>query len=87
LVLHARSRDTSAISASATTQRARATASRGPKRASRALEQHLRSREVAELRHRDAAQGERGRVVAQRDPFERAYGIARSERVRRGNDQ
>src|SRR5262249_61036620 len=52
-----------------------------------AAQEHLRSREVAELRHRDAAQRERRRIVAKRNPFERADRIARRERTRRGGDQ
>ena len=47
----------------------------------------LRAREVAELRHRDAAQRERRRVVAQGDPLQRAERIARRERTRRSRDQ
>ena len=55
--------------------------------ARRASQQRLRSNEIAELRHRDAAQRERRRVVAQGDPLQRAERIARRERTRRGRDQ
>ena len=83
----ARSREASAISASATTHRARATASFGPKARAALPQQSLRADEIAELRHRDAAQRERRRVVAQRDPVQRAERITRRERARRGRDQ
>ena len=53
----------------------------------RASQQRLRSREIAELRHRDAAQRKRRRIVAQRDPLECAERIAGGERARRGRDQ
>ena len=77
----------SAISASATTQRARATASFGPNaRAARRSSAFARAK-IAELRHRDAAQRERRRVVAQRDALQRAERIARRECARRGRDQ
>ena len=52
-----------------------------------ASQQLLRARQIAELRHRDAAQRERRRIVAQRDPLQRAERIARFERTRRGRDQ
>ena len=55
--------------------------------ARRTSQQLLRSREIAELRHRDAAQRERRRIVAQRDPLQRAERITRRERARRGRDQ
>ena len=55
--------------------------------ARRASQQRLRANEIAELRHRDAAQRERRRVVAQRDPLQRAERITRRERARRGRDQ
>jgi len=45
------------------------------------------SNEIAELRHRNASKRERGRVVAQGDPLQRAEGIARRQRARRGSDQ
>ena len=82
-----RSRETSAISASAMAQRARATASRGPKPRAAAPEQRLGAGEVAELRHRDAAQRQRRRIVAQGDVVQRAERVARGERARRGGDQ
>ena len=39
------------------------------------------------MRHRDASQCQRGRVVAQGDPVQCAEGITRGERTRRGSDQ
>src|SRR5262249_14089225 len=42
---------------------------------------------IAELRHRDASKRERWRVLAQRDPLERAEGITCGERTRRSGDQ
>ena len=63
---------TSAISASATTHRARATASRGAEGARGASQQRLRASEIAELRHRDPSQRERGRVVAEGDALQGA---------------
>ena len=42
--------------------------------------------EVAELRHCDAAQRERGRIVAQRNPVERTDRIPGGERARRRVD-
>src|SRR3954452_7932472 len=83
---HPRSRETSAISASATTHLARATASLGPK-ARRAPQEGLRPNEVAEARHRDASECQRRRVVAQGDPVQRAERITCRERTRRGRDQ
>ena len=56
-------------------------------RARRAAQEQLGSHEIAELRHRGAAQRQRRRVVAQRDPLQRAEGIAGGERARRGGDQ
>src|SRR5262245_35436163 len=53
----------------------------------RASYERLRSHEIAELRHRDAAQRERRRIVAQRDPVQRAERITRGERTRRRRDQ
>jgi len=41
-----------------------------------ALEQFARTRVVAQLRHGDAAQGQRRRVVAQRDALERAERVS-----------
>ena len=46
----------------------------------------LRARKVAQLRHRDAAQRERRRVVAQRYAIERAERVAGGERARRRRD-
>jgi hypothetical protein len=42
-------------------------------------QEFLRSCEVAKLGHRDAAKGERRRIVAQRDSLQRSEGIARRE--------
>jgi hypothetical protein len=80
-----RSRKTSAISASATTHRALAVASFGPKPRG-APQQFLRAREVAELRHRDAAQGKRRRIVAQRDLLQRGQRITCRKCAGRGGD-
>ena len=64
-----RSRETSAISASATTHLARATASFADLKARDALRNRAFARdEVAKLRHGDAAQRQRRRVVAERSP-------------------
>ena len=81
-----KSRDTSAISASATTQRARANTSFGPK-ARAASKERLCANKIAELRHGDAAQRQRRRVVAQSDELQCAERIARREGVSRGTDQ
>ena len=43
--------------------------------------------EIAELRHRDASQRERGRVIAEGDPVQCAQGITPGERPRRGCEQ
>jgi hypothetical protein len=56
------------------------------KDARRTSEESLRSNKIAEPRHRDASQRERGRVVAQGDPVQCAEGITRRERTRRGRD-
>ena len=82
-----RSRETSAISASATTHRARAVASFGPKARAALRSSSFARVKVAELRHRDAAQRERGRIVAQRNPLQRRQRIARRERAGRSRDQ
>ena len=50
-------------------------------------QESLRSSEIAELRHRDASQRERRRIVAQRDSLQCAEGITGRERARRGRDQ
>ena len=55
--------------------------------ARRTSQESLRANEIAELRHRDAAQRERRRVVAQGDPLQCAERITRRERARRGRDQ
>ena len=59
----------------------------GAEGARRALDQGLGAREIAELRHGDAAQRQRRRVVTQRDPVECAQRITRRQRARRGRDQ
>ena len=55
--------------------------------ARRALHQGFRAQEIAELRHGDAAQRQRRRVVAQGDPVQGAERITRRQRARRGRDQ
>jgi hypothetical protein len=55
--------------------------------ARRTSHESLRSNEIAELRHCDAAKGERRRVVAQGDPVQCAEAITRGERTRRSRDQ
>jgi hypothetical protein len=83
---NARSRDTSAISASATTQaRARDRLLR-PEGALGAPQEVPCARKVAKLRHRNATQRERRRIVAQRHAIERADRVAGGERARRRRD-
>ena len=55
--------------------------------ARRTSHESLRSKEIAELRHRDASKRECRRVVAQGDPVQCAKGITRRERMRRDRDQ
>ncbi len=56
--------------------------------AARGAPQQLASaRVLAELRHRDAAQRERRRIVAQRDALQRAERVTDHERARGGGDQ
>ena len=50
-------------------------------------QERLRSNEIAELRHRDAAQREGRRVITQGDAIQSAEGITRCECTRRGRDQ
>ena len=50
-------------------------------------QESLRSNEIAELRHGNASKRERGRIVAQGDPLQRAEGIARRQCTRRDSDQ
>jgi predicted dithiol-disulfide oxidoreductase (DUF899 family) len=57
-----------------------------PERARRPSHESLRANKIAELRHRDAAQRERRRVVAQGDPVQCAEGITGGERTRRARD-
>jgi hypothetical protein len=56
-------------------------------RARSALQEGLRSNELAELRQRDASKRERRRVVTQGDPLQCAEGVACRECARRGRDQ
>lgn len=56
-------------------------------RASRASHQRSRSRQITELRHRDATKSQCGWIVAQCDAFERAKRITHSERASRGCNQ
>ena len=55
--------------------------------ARRLSQQSLGPNELAELSHRDAAKRQRRRIVAQRDPLERAERIARCQCMRGGCDQ
>ena len=55
--------------------------------ARRPPQQRLGAREIAELRHGDAAQRQRRRIVAQGDAVQRAERITRRERARRRRDQ
>ena len=59
----------------------------GTEGARSAAKKGLRSREIAELRHRDAAKGERSGVVAERDALQCAEWITRGKRSRRGRDE
>ena len=58
-----------------------------PEGARRPAQQNLRPVEIAELRHRDAAQRQGGGVVTQGDPLQGAEGITRGEGAGRGRDQ
>jgi hypothetical protein len=49
--------------------------------------ERLRSNEIAQLSHRDASKRQRSRIVAQRDPLQRAEGISRREGTRCSSDQ
>jgi hypothetical protein len=53
----------------------------------RTAHEGLRSIEISELRHRDAAKCQRRRVVAEGDPVQCAEPISRRERTRRGRDE
>ena len=55
--------------------------------ARRTSHESLRANEIAELGHRDAAQRERRRILAQGDPVQRAEGVTRGERARGRRDQ
>src|SRR5260370_25017351 len=55
--------------------------------ARRVSQESLRSNEIAELRHRDAAKREGRRVVTQGDPLQCAERITRCEGTRRSRDQ
>ncbi len=52
-----------------------------------APEELARARMLAELRHRDATQRKRGRVLAQADALQRAERVAGREGARGGRDQ
>ena len=52
----------------------------------RPAKERLRARQIAQLRHRDASQRKRRRIVSERDPLQRAERIAGRERARRGGD-
>ena len=82
-----RSRETSAISASATTHLARATASFGPKARAALSQESLRSNEIAELRHRDASKRERRPRRRARRPASMRRVDHLRERTRRSRDQ
>jgi hypothetical protein len=55
-------------------------------RPSRAPKELLGAIEVAELRHRDAAQCQGWRIIAECDPLQGAEGITSGQRVGRGCD-
>ena len=59
----------------------------GAEGARRPLHQGFRAREIAELRHGDAAQRQRRRIVAQGDAVQGAERITRRQGARRGRDQ
>jgi len=59
----------------------------GTEGARRALQESLRAREIAELRHRDAAKRERRRIIAQANPLQYAKEVTRGESPRRSGDQ
>ena len=82
-----KSRETSAISASATTHLARATASFGAEGTGSPSQERLRPDEIAELCHRDASKRERKRIVAQSDTLQCAQWITCREQTRRSRDQ
>jgi len=58
-----------------------------PEGARRAFQESFRTGQVPEARHRDATKRERGRIVAQGNPFQCAEEITCGERTRRGRDQ
>ncbi len=62
-------------------RRAQAKRTRGP------AHQRAGACQIAELGHRDAAQGQRRRVVAQGDAPQRAERVTGGQRLRRGRDQ
>lgn len=59
----------------------------GAERACGAAHECARAFEIAELRHRDPAQRERRRIVAQRDAVQRAERVTGRERARGRRDQ
>src|SRR5262249_54096394 len=81
-----KSRETSAISASADAPRTSHRLFRA-KSARRPSQQSLRSNELAELGHRDATKRQSRRIVAQSDPLQCAEGVARCQCTRCGSDQ
>ncbi len=54
--------------------------------ACRTLQERLRAHEIAELRHRDTAKREGGRVITQANPFQYAEEVTRGESARRSRD-
>jgi hypothetical protein len=59
----------------------------GTERLDSTAKQRFRSNEISELRHCQATECKRRRVVAQGDSFQRAKGITHGERMRRSRDQ
>jgi hypothetical protein len=56
-------------------------------RTCRVAHERLGAREIAELRHRNSAKCERGRIVSQRNSLQRAKRITGRERACRSGDQ
>ena len=67
--------------------RARETGSFEPKARAALRSERPGSHEIAELRHRDASQRKRRRIVAQRDTLQRAERITGGQRACRSRDQ
>ena len=55
--------------------------------ATRAAKERLRSREIPELRHRDAAQGETRAILTQRNTIQGAERISGGQGARRGGNE